>query len=210
VADFLALANNTKLGLGEDPLFVLRIILHASRLYDDTTYDHQLRVANLCARVGPEMDLAEEATIDLEIAALVHDFGKVGLDRAVLNETQPWDPGRRKEMGKIHLQIGVAVIGAVQGLEHIARTIRYNHYYEGYPDGMEKEEIPLEGQILSAVDFFDALTNPRPSRNWHARNPERALAEIEERSRSTEVRTPYDPRIIAVLRKIALSQQRPL
>ena len=92
--------------------------------------------------------------------------------------------------------------------------MRYNHYYDGYPEGIETEDVPLEGQVLSAVDIFDALTNPRPSRKGEIYSIEEAFGLIEERKKnkkseapdSREVKTPYDGRVISALKEVVHSR----
>jgi len=197
VRDFVSLAGT----LVRDRDFIVECLLAASRESDPELYGHQVRVSVLCSEMAKEMGLPEE---ELSLAGLLHDFGKIGIPKEILNKLGAWTESEMR-MRPIHLQIAMTVVGAIESLADVARVLRFNHYYNGYPEGIISEDIPLEGQVLSAADYYDALTNPRPSRNGAVFAPRAALAEVEARRHKPGVKTPYDPRIIAVLEKLVLS-----
>lgn len=197
VQDFVSLAGT----LVRDRDFIVECMLAASRESDPELYGHQVRVSVLCSEVAKEMGLPEEG---LFLAGQLHDFGKIAVPKEILYKTEPWTDAE-KRMKPIHLQIGLEVVKEMEGLREAAEIMRYNHYYNGYPEGISLEAIPLEGQILSAMDYYDALTNPRPSRNGVAFPVREALEKVEARRFKPGIRTPYDTRIISVLGKLVLS-----
>ena len=196
--DFVRLAGF----LSGDRDFTRDCMAGACRYFDPEVNRHQMRVAVLASLVAENLGLPDE---NLVSASLLHDFGKIGIPREMLNRTQPWSNGERGVIAPLHLLIGLTVTRAIAALREVAEIIRCNHYYDGYPEGIGDEDIPFEGQVLSMIDYFDALTNPRPSRNGAALSVRDALGKIEARRSKPGIKTPYDPRIISVLGKLVLS-----
>ena len=94
----------------------------------------------------------------------------------------------------MHLLFGYYLLDSIPFLKNAARIVGFNHVFDGYqPEGFSENAIPLAGQILSAADFYDALTDlkraykpPFP--------PQEALRYVSAR--------PYDPTLLAALKKI--------
>jgi HD-GYP domain-containing protein (c-di-GMP phosphodiesterase class II) len=195
--DFVRLAGF----LSEDRDFARDCMASACRHFDLEIYKHQVRVAILSSLVAERLGLPDE---NLVSAGLLHDFGKIGIPREMLNRTQPWSNGERGVIAPLHLLIGLTVTRAIAALREVAEIIRCNHYYDGYPEGIRDEDIPFEGQLLSVVDYFDALTNPRPSRSGEALPIDKALEKIEARMLRPDVKTPYHPRVVSALKEFVL------
>lgn len=204
VVGFIELAK----GLSEGRDFVVDCMLAAIRDFDKLTYEHSLRVSHLANHLAIELKMSKGDLDDLRIAAEIHDLGKIGIPLDLLNSPRRWTDNEDK-MKPMHLLIVLAITEQIPSLRKVAGIVRYNHYYNGYPEGIKNEEVPLTGQIISAADCFDALTYPRPYRQGEDWSVKEALAEVEERGKSTDVRTPYDPLIISNLEKIVLSPDYP-
>jgi putative nucleotidyltransferase with HDIG domain len=121
-----------------------------------------------------EMDL--EA---LEMAALLHDVGKVGVLDEVLLKKGSLTPAERDHMEQ-HSEIGYQMIRDFPGIHDITLGIRHHHERwdgKGYPLGLKEKQIPVFAQIIAIVDAFDAMTSDRPYRK--ALPELQALQEIE-------------------------------
>lgn len=126
---------------------------------DPETAAHSMRVADLSVAIGRK-SLSPRDAYHLEVAALLHDIGKIGVPDAILLKPGPldeeeWDVMRR------HDRFGVEIVNASFGFEPVTEIVRHHHArYER--DG--KKQIPLGARIVCIVDAFDAMTNDRPYR----------------------------------------------
>ncbi len=135
-------------------------------LKDLNTGVHSTRLAEWGMRVGQEFGLEEAALQNLEIAALLHDIGKVGIPDAILRK-----PGRldtaEYELMKKHSEYGWAVLRMLPGFERAALDILHHHESfdgRGYPAGLKENEIPIVSRIVCVIDAFDAMVSSRPYR----------------------------------------------
>ena len=135
-------------------------------LKDLNTGVHSTRLAEWGMRVGQELGLDEEALQNLEVAALLHDIGKVGIPDAILKK-----PGRLDEdeyaLMKKHPEYGWVVLRMLPGFERAALDILHHHENfdgKGYPAGLKGAEIPIVSRIVSVTDAFDAMVSSRPYR----------------------------------------------
>ena len=135
-------------------------------LKDLNTGVHSTRLAEWALHVGGELGLSESDQADLEVAALLHDIGKVGIPDAILNK-----PGKvsseEYELMKKHPEYGWAVLRQVPGMERASLLILHHHESfdgSGYPGGLSGEEIPMGSRIVSVIDAFDAMVSSRPYR----------------------------------------------
>ncbi len=135
-------------------------------LKDLNTGVHSTRLAEWGMRVGQELGLDEDALRNLEVAALLHDVGKVGIPDAILRKPGRLDPEEYALMKK-HPEYGWAVLRMLPGFERAALDILHHHEsYDGtgYPAGLKGAEIPIVSRIVSVIDAFDAMVSSRPYR----------------------------------------------
>jgi HD-GYP domain-containing protein (c-di-GMP phosphodiesterase class II) len=133
-------------------------------LKDLNTGVHSTRLAEWAVRVGQELGLDEGLLQDIEVAALLHDAGKVGVPDAILHKPGPLDPGEWQVM-RMHPQFSWAVLRLVPGLERASLFALHHHEkYDGsgYPAGLRGREIPIGARIVSVIDAFDAMVAIRP------------------------------------------------
>jgi HD-GYP domain-containing protein (c-di-GMP phosphodiesterase class II) len=135
-------------------------------LKDLNTGVHSTRLAEWALHVARELGLEEEQLQDIEIAALLHDIGKVGIPDAILQK-----PGRltpdEYELMKKHPEYGWAVLRRVPGMRSASLMILHHHESfdgTGYPGGLQGQEIPVGSRIVSVIDAFDAMVSCRPYR----------------------------------------------
>lgn len=135
-------------------------------LKDLNTGVHSTRLAEWALHVGGNLGLSESDQADLEVAALLHDIGKVGIPDAILNKPGKLSP-EEYELMKKHPEYGWAVLRHVPGMERASLLILHHHEGfdgSGYPGGLSGEEIPMGSRIVSVIDAFDAMVSSRPYR----------------------------------------------
>ena len=135
-------------------------------LKDLNTGFHSTRLAEWAMRVGEELGLEEGCLRDVEVAALLHDIGKIGIPDSILHK-----PARLTEdeyaLMKKHPEYGWAVVRLFPGMSRASLYVLHHHEnYDGtgYPGGLRAEEIPIGGRIVSVIDAFDAMVSSRPYR----------------------------------------------
>ena len=135
-------------------------------LKDLNTGVHSTRLAEWGMRVGQELGLEESELQNLEVAALLHDIGKVGIPDAILRKPGRLDPDEYALMKK-HSEYGWAVLRMIPGFERAAVDILHHHESfdgKGYPAGLKNTEIPVVSRIVCVIDAFDAMVSSRPYR----------------------------------------------
>jgi HD-GYP domain-containing protein (c-di-GMP phosphodiesterase class II) len=135
-------------------------------LKDLNTGVHSTRLAEWGMRVGQELGLEESELQNLEVAALLHDIGKVGIPDAILRKPGKLDAEEYALMKK-HPEYGWAVLRMLPGFERAALDILHHHENfdgKGYPAGLKGSEIPVVSRIVSVIDAFDAMVSSRPYR----------------------------------------------
>jgi len=135
-------------------------------LKDLNTGVHSTRLAEWGMRVGQELGLEEAALQNLEVAALLHDIGKVGIPDSILRKPGRLDPEEYALMKK-HPEYGWAVLRMLPGFERAALDILHHHESfdgKGYPAGLKDTEIPIVSRIVCVIDAFDAMVSSRPYR----------------------------------------------
>jgi putative nucleotidyltransferase with HDIG domain len=144
----------------------INVLVKALDAKDKYTAGHSKNVEKIAALLCREFGLSESQTEMVRIAALLHDIGKIGVKEEVLNK-----PGKLTDeelsIIKEHPQKGYEILRDVPALKEASLWVKYHHeWYDGsgYPDGIKGDEIPLEAQILSLADVFDALVSDRPYR----------------------------------------------
>lgn len=135
-------------------------------LKDLGTGMHSTRLAEWALRVADRLGMEERRRRDLEVAALLHDIGKIGVPDDILNKQGPLTAEERAIINK-HPEYGWAILRNFPGLERASLFVLHHHEnYDGtgYPAGLQAAEIPLGARIVSVVDAFDAMTSSRPYR----------------------------------------------
>ncbi|MGB8476079.1 MAG: HD-GYP domain-containing protein [Candidatus Acidiferrum sp.] len=135
-------------------------------LKDLNTGVHSTRLAEWGMRVGQELGLEESELQNLEVAALLHDIGKVGIPDAILKKPGKLDAHEYSLMKK-HPEYGWAVLRMLPGFERASLDILHHHESvdgKGYPAGLKDSEIPIVSRIVCVIDAFDAMVSSRPYR----------------------------------------------
>ncbi len=133
---------------------------------DVETHAHALRVARWSERVGRELGLGEEDRFWLEIGALLHDVGKIGVPDAILKKAGSLTPDEWTWMRR-HAQIGADLLSPISRLAPAMSVVLHHHEAfdgSGYPRGLAGDRIPLAARAFAPVDSYDAMTSDRPYR----------------------------------------------
>src|SRR5260370_7100025 len=134
-------------------------------LKDLNTGVHGTRLAEWGMPVGQELGLEEAELQNLEVGALLHDIGKVGIPDAILRKPERLDPEEFALMKK-HSEYGWALLRMLPGFERPALDILPHHESfdgKGYPPGLTPAAIPSVSRLLLVTDPFVALLSPSPS-----------------------------------------------
>lgn len=135
-------------------------------LKDTYTSGHSERVAVFSLLIGEKMGLSPNELNILRYGSWLHDIGKIGVPRAILNK-----PGRLtlEEKGIIskHPKMGWDILHTIKPLKDILPLVLHHHeWYDGsgYPDGLKGEEIPIGARVMHVADAIDAMTSNRAYR----------------------------------------------
>jgi putative nucleotidyltransferase with HDIG domain len=145
---------------------------------DGATARHSRAVVGSACAIGRALGLEPAALTELEVAALLHDIGKVAVPDSILNKPGPLTPEERAVMMQ-HPTWGADVLARIPGLEAVATIARYHHERwdgTGYPHGLSGTRIPLASRIIAVADAYNAMTSDRPYRQ--AMPVEEAVAEL--------------------------------
>jgi putative nucleotidyltransferase with HDIG domain len=133
---------------------------------DGSTAGHLQRVKLLASRLARKLGCTTDEVRTLQLAALLHDVGKVGVPDYILQK-----PSRLtdKEFQEItaHASIGAGIVSAMAFPEPVDEVVLSHHEHwdgSGYPRGLKGDQIPRLARILTVVDCFDALVSDRPYR----------------------------------------------
>lgn len=132
---------------------------------DNETGEHTERMSAYCGVVARELGWCEDEIRELQLAATMHDVGKVAVPDAVLLKPGSLTPDERAVIER-HTTVGHEMLSGSQSrLLQLAATIALTHHErvdgEGYPQGLRGDAIPLAGRIVAVADVFDALTSHR-------------------------------------------------
>lgn len=156
----------------------LKALVQALETRDFETHGHSERVVTFSLRLGHELGLDKHAMRDLELGALLHDIGKIGVPDAVLRKPAKLNAEEWEKM-RLHPMHGQKILRNIKFLEGAARVVSQHHEQwdgSGYPIGLRGEDIDIGARIFSVVDAFDAMISDRVYRK--GRPYEEALAEL--------------------------------
>jgi len=156
----------------------------------------------MALKVGRELGFDSEELKRLELGALFHDIGKIGVPTSILLKPGPLTEEERQIIEQ-HPELGERILEPIDRLAEVRTIVRSCHERwdgEGYPDGKAGEEIPIEARIIFVCDAFHAMTTDRPYRK---------RLTVEEASRRVRdaAGTQFDPTVVDVF--LSLSWDAP-
>lgn len=164
---------------------------------DYYTGGHTERVSSIAVALATRLGYTGADVDAIEIGALLHDIGKIGIPEQILRKPGPLDEEEWKVM-KEHPVISAYILSEIDLPPAVLEIARHSHERMdggGYPDRLAGEAIPLAARIVLVADAFDALTSDRSYRR--ARTAAVALAEIR-----ANVGTQFCPCVFAALEQV--------
>ncbi|MGH2450015.1 MAG: HD-GYP domain-containing protein [Candidatus Limnocylindria bacterium] len=161
---------------------------------DGFTRGHADRVSRIAGAVAREMGLAEKQIEQIELAGLLHDIGKIGVEDRVLMKPARLDVDETELMRR-HPIYGASILEPSAALRPLVPMVLHHHEnYDGtgYPEGLKGEDIPIGARILIVADAYEAMTSDRIYRK--AIGHERALDQL-----SKFKGTQFDPKVVRAI-----------
>jgi putative nucleotidyltransferase with HDIG domain len=178
----------------------LMLAMEARDIY---TEGHSKRVAEISTSIAKQLKYNDWKIEHLNMAALLHDVGKIGIDDHILNK-----PGKltKEEFDtiKTHPQIGYNILKDIKNLESILPIVRNHHErYDGcgYPDGKKANELSLDVFIIQLADSIDAMSTDRPYRK--ALHTDEVIEEVKKHTGSQ-----FHPKVVEAYFKVLAKQKK--
>ncbi len=133
---------------------------------DHMTSGHTTRVTHICLAIADTLGMPSEERYTLELAARLHDIGKISLPDTALNKSGALSEDEWNAMMR-HPAVGSQIVGAIGDLNYVSSIVRHHHERldgKGYPDGLQGEAIPYLARIIAVADAFEAMTSERSFR----------------------------------------------
>jgi putative nucleotidyltransferase with HDIG domain len=188
--------------LEETFVSTVEALANALEANDEYTSSHTRWITDMALTVGRELGFDAQALKRLELGALFHDIGKIGVPTSILLKPGPLTEEERKIIEQ-HPELGERILEPIDRLAEVRTIVRSCHERwdgEGYPDGKAGEEIPIEARIVFVCDAFHAMTTDRPYRKQLS--VEEACRRVREGAG-----TQFDPTVVDVF--LSLSWEAP-
>lgn len=180
---------------------IVKSLVKAIEGKDKYTKGHSERVSFYSTIIANELELSHDNLKKLQMAAVLHDVGKIAVPENILNKEGKISDEEFAEIKK-HPSNGYTIVSQIKNMKEIAVIIKYHHERwdgKGYPEGIAKEEIPLESRIISVADAYDAMTSDRPYRKGMGH--EKAIEELK-KNREKQ----FDSEIVDIFCEISRSR----
>lgn len=144
----------------------LRALMEAVESKDSYTNTHSHEVSDLTLRLCRKLELTHRDTLAVEMGALVHDIGKIGIPDEILQKPGKLTTRERMRIEQ-HPEIGAQILRPLPALDDVVPLVLSHHEKwdgTGYPAGLKGEDIPIGAQIISLCDVWHALTSDRSYR----------------------------------------------
>jgi HD-GYP domain-containing protein (c-di-GMP phosphodiesterase class II) len=161
---------------------------------DGFTRGHADRVSRIAGAIAREMGLSERSIEEIELAGMLHDIGKIGVEDQILMKPARLDP-HEQELMRRHPIYGASILEPSDALRPLVPLVLHHHENfdgSGYPEGRKGEDIPLGSRIIIVADAYEAMTSDRIYRK--AIGHERAMDQL---NRYKGIQ--FDPKVVRAL-----------
>jgi len=177
----------------EDNFFnSIRIFSGLMEMRNSEMGSHSKRVSEAVKPIAQDLCGDKRAVRDVEIAALLHDIGKIGVHDSAFTKDSKFLNREERENIRRHPLLGYSVVKSFKGLESASLIIRHHHEKfggSGYPDGLSGEDIPLGSRIIAVADRYDVLVNTR--RYGKSISPQETIEHLKR-----QTGTDFDPKVV--------------
>lgn len=173
----------------------VRVMAGLAEVHSKVIGSHSRRVAALSKAVAVRLGLPKEDIIQVEVAALLHDAGKMAIPAETLRKPEAALDPQERDLMRRHPTMGETLVRMVPNMEKAARLVRHHHeLFEGggFPDKLKGEDIPIGSRIIAVVDAYDNALNIRSI--YESASPERAYKEVRSLARKE-----LDPKVLDAL-----------
>ena len=158
---------------------------------------HSEKVAALSEKIAQQLSLPSKEIKTIKEMAILHDIGKIIIDKTVLYKKGPLS-SKERDIIKQHPLLGEKIVSPIKAMEPGKVLIRSHHERidgKGYPDGLKGDSLPLLAKIIAVADAYDAMTSLRPYRNAYSKK--KAIDELRK-----NVGRQFDEKIVNACLKI--------
>jgi diguanylate cyclase (GGDEF)-like protein len=144
----------------------VEVVANALEANDEYTFSHVRWITDTAVQVGRELGLDGDALKRVELGALFHDIGKIGIPSEILQKPGALTPAEWAVVER-HPELGERILQPIDRLADVRPIVRGCHERwdgRGYPDGLAGDAIPLESRIVLVCDAFHAMSTARPYR----------------------------------------------
>jgi diguanylate cyclase (GGDEF)-like protein len=184
--------------LEETFISTVEALANALEANDEYTSSHARWITDMALEIGRELGLDPDGLKRLELGALFHDIGKIGIPSTILLKPGPLTK-KEREIMQTHPELGERILAPIARLENVRPIVRHAHERwdgKGYPDEVGGSEIPMESRVIFVCDAFHAMTTDRPYRK--AMSFEAACKELQEGAGSQ-----FDPDVVTAFLRLA-------
>jgi diguanylate cyclase (GGDEF)-like protein len=184
--------------LEETFLSTVEALANALEANDEYTSSHARWITDMALEVGRRLGLDQDSLKRLELGALFHDIGKIGIPSTILLKPGPLTRNEREIM-QTHPELGERILAPIARLEPVRPIVRHAHERwdgHGYPGEVGGDDIPIESRVIFVCDAFHAMTTDRPYRK--AMSFAEACKELE-----AGAGTQFDPDVVATFLGLA-------
>lgn len=176
----------------------LKILTQLMEVNSSTIGHHSRRVADLAVQIGEQMQLSRDEIRQLEVAALLHDVGKLMLPGHLVRKDRSRLTREERTILQQHAIRGEAIIHAIPFLDDAASYVRHHHEQvngSGYPDQLRGQAIPLGARIIAVADAWDKQLNDRST--FHTQSAPEVLSWIR-----SHVNEAFDSSVVRALEAV--------
>jgi HD-GYP domain-containing protein (c-di-GMP phosphodiesterase class II) len=178
-------------------LDTVNAVVNTLEARDPYTRGHTDRVTLIATSIAHKMGITDEELFIIELGALLHDVGKIGVADAILKKPGPLGTEEYLQIRE-HPDKGRVILSNIAYLQRAIPCVLHHHERfdgNGYPEHLSGTRIPLPGRIISVADAFDAMTSDRPYRR--GLSARRAIAELRRNAGRQ-----FDPKVVEAFLKV--------
>ena len=164
---------------------------------DGFTRGHADRVSRIAGAIARDMGLPEKQIEQIELAGLLHDIGKIGVEDKILMKPMRLEPDEQELMRR-HPIYGASILEPSAALRPLVPLVLHHHENfdgSGYPEGLKGEDIPIGARIIIVADAYEAMTSDRIYRK--AIGHDRAMDQLNKYKGIQ-----FDPRIVRAIEQL--------